>query len=99
MDMKSVMIVCNMILSDEVMELLRRLNMRGFTRWDDVKGRGTDDGEPHLGTHIWPGLNSAFLVIVPEERVSTLLDGVREIEKTGSQQGIKAFVWNIEQVV
>jgi|SRR5690625_702192 len=99
MDMKSVMIVCNMILSDEVMELLRRLNMRGFTRWDDVKGRGTDDGEPHLGTHIWPGLNSAFLVIVPEQRVSTLLEGVREIEKTGSQQGIRAFVWNIEQVL
>lgn len=93
------MIVCNMILSDEVMELLRTLKIRGFTRWDDVKGRGTEGGEPHLGTHTWPGLNSAFLVIVPEQRVSELLDGVREIEKTGSQQGIRAFVWSVDQVL
>src|SRR5690625_4597605 len=99
MDMKFMMIVCNMILCDEFMELMQTLNMSGCIRWDDGKGRGTDDGEPHLGTHIWPGLNSAFLVIVPEQRVSTLLEGVREIEKTGSQQGIRAFVWNIEQVL
>lgn len=95
--MKSVLITCNMILADEVLELLDRLRLRGYTRWDDVKGQGSDRGEPHLGTHVWPALNSAFLVMVSDERVEPLFEGIQAIEESGSQQGIRAFVWNIER--
>lgn len=96
--MKAVMIVCNMIINEEVQELLDKLNMRGFTQWNDVQGKGSDKGEPHMGTHIWPSLNSAFLVVTPEEKVKQLMDEVKELEKSASKQGIRAFVWNIEQV-
>lgn len=96
--MKAVMIVCNMIINEEVQELLDKLNLRGFTQWNDVQGKGSDKGEPHMGTHIWPSLNSAFLVVTPEEKVKQLMDEVKELEKSASKQGIRAFVWNIEQV-
>ncbi|MEX1211318.1 MAG: PG0541 family transporter-associated protein [Balneolaceae bacterium] len=97
--MKSVLITCNMILSDEVLELLDHLDLRGYTRWDDVKGRGSNKGEPHLGSHIWPALNSAFMVILPEEKVDPLFDGIKTIEEGGSQQGIRAFVWGVERMI
>ncbi|HAC16816.1 MAG TPA: hypothetical protein DCE78_12860 [Bacteroidetes bacterium] len=97
--MKAVMIICNMIVGDEVTEALNRLKIRGYTQWDEVKGRGSEDGEPHMGSHTWPSLNSSFLVIVPEAKVEHLLDEVKEIEKGARQQGIRAFVWNVEQSI
>lgn len=97
--MKAVMITCNMIVVDEVMEALDKLKIRGFTQWDDVKGRGSDNGEPHMGSHTWPSMNSSILVILPEEKTDSLLHEIKEIEKGASQQGIRAFVWNVEKTV
>lgn len=96
--MKSVMIVCNMIVSDEVHEALHRLKIRGFTQWNGIQGNGSDKGEPHLGNHTWPSLNSAIMVIMEDEKVDTLLNEIKEIEKGARQQGIRAFVWDIEKV-
>lgn len=97
--MKAIMIICNMIVGDEVVEALNKLKIKGFTQWDDIKGRGSEEGEPHMGSHTWPSLNSSFLVIVPETKVELLLDEVKEIEKGASQQGIRAFVWDIEKTL
>ncbi|HLR89656.1 MAG TPA: P-II family nitrogen regulator [Balneolaceae bacterium] len=96
--MKSVMIVCNMIVSEEVHDALRRLKIRGFTQWNEIQGSGTDTGEPHLGSHTWPSLNSAIMVILKEERVDELLSEIKKIEEGARQQGVRAFVWDIEKV-
>lgn len=97
--MKAVMIICNMIVNDEVKEALNKLKIRGFTLWNDVQGQGSIDGEPHMGSHTWPSLNSSFLVITPNEKVEALLNEIKEIEKDANQQGIRAFVWNVEKTV
>lgn len=97
--MKAVMIICNAILSDEVLETLNKLEIRGYTRWDDVQGRGSDNGEPHMGSHTWPGLNSSILVILPEDKTESLLKKIKEIEEGASQQGVRAFVWNVEKTI
>ncbi|MDG5767124.1 hypothetical protein QA596_06585 [Balneolales bacterium ANBcel1] len=97
--MKAVMIICNMIVGDEVKDALATLKIRGFTQWNEVQGKGSEDGDPHMGTHAWPSLNSSFLVVLPEGEVEGLLDAVKEIEKGARQQGIRAFVWSVEQTV
>ncbi len=97
--MKAVMIVYNQSISDEVYEALDNVHIRGFTRWVDVHGRGSESGEPHYGTHIWPSLNAVILTVVEEDRVEPLLNEVRRINQLAEAEGIRAFVWAVEQMV
>jgi nitrogen regulatory protein PII len=97
--MKSVFIIYNQALGDIVMKMLDFLKINGFTMWEDVKGRGTHTGEPHFGTHTWPAMNSAVLAVVETEQVKPLLDAVEKLNEKAEQQGIRAFVWAVEQSV
>lgn len=99
MIMKAVFIVYNQALTERVNELLDHTGARGFTQWQDVMGRGSQTGDPHMGTHIWPALNTAILSVVDETTADKLLRGVEEIKKTAEEQGIRAFSWNVEASV
>ncbi len=97
--MKSIFIVFNQALTENVIKMLDSNNIRGFSQWDDVKGRGSEKGEPHMGTHTWPALNSAVMTIVEASEVEKVLNGVRKINEKAEKQGIRAFVWNVESMV
>ena len=97
--MKSVMIVFNQAFTTRVEYMLDQLNIRGFTFFEQVQGRGSFDGEPRRGTHTWPEMNSAVIAIVPDEKVDELLLTVRKLDARNKAVGIRAFVWNIEQSV
>ncbi len=93
---KAVFIAFNQAHQPHIEKALKSLNIKGYTAWQDVQGEGTNGGEPHLGTHAWPRMNDARLVIVASEKVSLLLDKLREINDESPQQGLRAFVWSIE---
>jgi len=97
--MKAVFISYNQSLTFEVQEILNQLSIRGYTQWLDVKGRGTKTGEPHEGTHTWPELNNAHLTMVEDEKVAPLLDRLKKLDKEVEQQGLRAFVWNVENSI
>lgn len=97
--MKAIMIIYNQAHTEKVEYLLDTLYIRGFTRWENVQGRGTNDGEPRMGTHTWPEMNSAVMAVVPRNKVDELLEVVKKIDKINPEVGIKAFVWSIEQMV
>ena len=97
--MKSVFIVFNQAHTDRVEYMLDHFDIRGYTMWEDVKGRGTNDGEPRMGNHTWPEMNSSIMAIVPDEKVTPLLEGVKKLDKVNTEVGVKAFVWSIEQMV
>ncbi len=97
--MKSVFIVFNQAIINRVQDALDHLGIRGFTMWQDVMGRGSEKGEPHLGTHVWPAMNSAIMAVVSENEVKPLLKAIDELNKQAEMQGIRAFVWTIEQTV
>lgn len=97
--MKAVFIVYNQALTERVKQLMDKLNARGFSQWQDVMGRGTHTGEPHMGTHTWPAMNSAMLSVVDDDLAEKLLLGVSKINETAEMQGIRAFTWKIEQTV
>ena len=94
--MKAVFIAYNQALTEAVNSILDRQNIRGYTKWADVQGRGTYDGEPHFGTHTWPAMNSAILTIIEDEWVATLLASLKKLDAKAEQQGLRAFVWNVE---
>ncbi|MBR4028034.1 MAG: hypothetical protein IKJ08_00425 [Alistipes sp.] len=97
--MKALFISYNQALTDRINKMLDDHGVRGFTRWGLTEGRGTYDGEPHYGTHAWPAMNSSVLAIVEDEKIPALLDTLRDIDITTKQQGSRAFVWNIEQMM
>ena len=97
--MKSIMIVFNQASTERVEYLLDTLQVRGFTFCENVQGRGHQNGEPHRGTHTWPEMNNAVMAVVDDEKVNDVLLAVRKLDKRNEEVGIRAFVWNIEQMV
>ena len=94
--MKAIFIAFDQAYYEQIIAILNNNNVRGFTRWEEVQGRGSKTGEPHFGTHAWPSLNSAMLVMVDPVKVRTLLDQLRKLDLTSDLMGLRAFVWNIE---
>ena len=79
--MKAVMIVFNQTHTERVEFILEQLGIRGFTWWNDVRGRGSETGEPRMGTHTWPEMNSAALVITEDEKVRPLLESIGKMDE------------------
>lgn len=94
--MKAVFIVYNQAQTEKVEYLFDKLDIRGFTRWTDLTGRGSVDGPPHMNTHTWPEQNMARMAVVEEETVEAILDGVKRLDQENPDVGIRAFVWNVE---
>jgi nitrogen regulatory protein PII len=97
--MKAIMIIYNQALTEKVEYMLEKLNIRGFTQWPLVMGTGTTHGEPRLGTHTWPEMNSATLTIVHDDLVDELLGKVKKMDAINDEVGIRAFVWNVEKTI
>ncbi len=97
--MKSVFIIFNQANTERVEYMLDQLNIRGFTFFEQVQGRGTNGGEPERGTHTWPEMNSAVITVVDDDRVPELLSTIKKLDNRNKEVGVRAFVWNIEQTV
>ncbi|MDR1372572.1 MAG: hypothetical protein LBJ17_05530 [Dysgonamonadaceae bacterium] len=97
--MKTVFIPFNQAYKERLIDLFDHSNIRGFTLWDTVQGRGTHRGEPHYGDHAWPTLNSALLAVVEDEKVEPLLKHLHEIDAAMEAQGLHAYVWNVEVMI
>ena len=83
--MKSVLITFDQAYYERIIATLDRLNCRGFTYWEQVRGRGSKC--------------SAILTMVEDERVEPLLEVLHNMDKQTEQLGLRAFVWNIERTV
>ncbi len=95
--MKAVFIVFNQAHTERVEYILDQLGIRGFTWWSQVNGRGSQTGEPRMGTHTWPEMNSALMAVVGPDQVDPLLEKVKKIDLINEEVGIRAFVWDITQ--
>ena len=93
------MIIFNQANTERVEYMLDALEIRGFTWLSDVKGRGSETGDPRMGTHTWPEMNSAVITVIPDEKVDILLEKVKKLDDVNTEVGVRAFVWNIERMV
>lgn len=97
--MKAVFISFYQAFYEEVLDVLDAQEIRGFTSWNDVQGRGTYTGEPHYGTHAWPTVNSAVLTVIADEKVKPLIEALRKLDESAEQQGLRAFVFSAEDAM
>ena len=95
--MKSICIAYDQAYNMEIADAMQEIGVRGFTMWQDIAGRGSETGEPHLGNHAWPTMNNAILTFVPDDKVDDILAMVRAKDEETPALGLRAFVWNIEK--
>lgn len=93
------MIFFNQANTERIEYLLDEMQIRGFSFWENVQGRGTINGDPHRGTHTWPEMNNAVMTVIEDDKVEELLVSIRKLDKRNPEVGVRAFVWNIEQMV
>ena len=97
--MKAIFISFNQAYYEMILSIMDRNNLRGFTYWEELQGRGSKTGDPHYGNHAWPTLNSAILTMVEDEKVDNFLNLLHKIDTQTAAQGLRAFVWNIEKSI
>lgn len=96
--MKMVMLVYNEAIDDEIMETLENCTLKNYTKIKGVFGKGTTSGT-HLGDDIWPGRNNILYVACREAEAKQMLTCVKELRRKLGKEGVKAFAWNIEEVI
>ena len=97
--MKAVFVIFNQANSERVEYMFDKLNVRGYTWWTEVNGRGSVSGEPRMGSHTWPEKNSAAMAVVDDDKVDEILQVVKKIDEINLEVGIRAFVWDILKTV
>ena len=97
--MKAVFVACNQSMYDVVIDIMDDMGIRGFTGWEELIGRGTNDGEPHLGNHAWPAMNSALISVMEDDKAQEFLSKLKQLDEENHQQGIKAFAWEVSSMI
>ncbi len=97
--MKAIFVACNQSIYDEVLDIMNRMQMRGYTGWEELMGCGSRNGEPHLGNHAWPTMNSALLTVTDDGKVDEFLKSLKELDEANEMQGLRAFVWDVATMI
>ena len=95
--MKAVLIIHNAAIDEEVNETLATVGIECYTKFPNVLGKG-QLSEPHLNTDVWPAINCGTLVVTDQAKAKKLMDNVRQMRKELGKEGLKAFMWEIEDV-
>lgn len=95
--MKAVLIIHNAAIGEEVNEVLETFGIECYTKFPNILGKG-QLSEPHLNTEVWPAINCGTMVITDQAKAKQLMDKVRQMRKELGKEGLKAFMWEIEDV-
>lgn len=97
--MKAVFVACNQSMYDAVMNVMKDMEIRGFTGWEELMGCGSKDGEPHLGSHAWPTMNSALIAVMEDDKAAAFLARLKQLDVDNDQQGLRAFAWPVTDMM
>ena len=97
--MKAVFVVCNQSMFDAVQDIMKNMGLRGFTGWEELMGCGSRDGEPHLGSHAWPTMNSALISVMEDDKAAEYMQRLKQLDADNDQQGLRAFAWPVSDII
>ena len=79
--MKGIFIAYDQAYNMDIADAIQEIGVNGFTMWQDIAGRGSHTGEPHLGSHAWPAMNNAMLTFVPDDKVDQIMDKLKAMDE------------------
>jgi hypothetical protein len=97
--MKAVFISYNQAYHAELLDIINKSGVRGYTFWEETKGKGSRGGEPHLGDHAWPTLNASLLAFTDDDVVPKFLKLMHELDIISPAMGLRAFTWSVEETI
>jgi len=95
--MKAVLIAHNEAIDRDVNEALESVGISCYTKFTNTLGKG-ELSEPHLSTDVWPGVNVGTFVVTDQSKAGHLMENIRRMRKRLGSEGIKAFMWEIDDV-
>ncbi len=95
--MKMAILAYNEAIDDEVMETLESCGLKNYTKIKGVFGKGETSGT-HLGNDIWPGRNNILYAACQDNEARQLILCVKELRKKLGKEGVKAFVWSLDEI-
>jgi nitrogen regulatory protein PII len=95
--MKAVLIVHNEALETDVNEALESIGIKVYTKFTNTLGKG-QLSQPHLDTDVWPGKNCGTLVVIDDSQAREIMGKIRLMRKEMGKEGLKAFMWPIEDI-
>ncbi len=98
--MKAIWILCNESIAGDVMELLEKDGVSGYTCWNDVLGchHGC---RTHWNNAVFPGRNKAFFVAAEDQVIQSLADRLccLKARQEIHQAGLKAFIQPLDSEI
>ncbi len=94
--MKMVWVIYNQVIQADVMDLMEEMEIRGFTRWREVQGRGGEKGDPHMGTFTWPSLNGVMMCVMEEEKARLFIEALKGLDEELGTRGLRAYMTDVE---
>lgn len=96
--LKCVTIYADISIADDIIDILGELGIESYTRFPRIVGKGPMTGA-RLDTHVWPGANTGFQVIVEEADATRLMDRLGDMRASAAPgaAGIFAFQTAVER--
>jgi hypothetical protein len=95
--MKAVLITHNAAINEEINEMLMSIGIDCYTKFTNTIGKGRLS-EPHLDTDVWPGVNYGTFVVTEQSKAEQAMENVRRMRKKLGSEGLKAFMWEIDDI-
>ena len=95
--LKMVMIVYYEAMDDEVMEVVEHCGVPCHTKLEGALGKGKLSGT-RLGNDVWPGKNNIIYIACEDEVAGKIINCVAELREKRGKEGIKAFIWSLENM-
>lgn len=96
--MKSIFIVFSPAIEDQVMCQVEGAGVTKYTKFPYLHGVG-GHSEPHLDSQVWPGGNMGLFIVTDEKTKDKIMLEVIKLKKEYAEEGIKAFVQNVEEAI
>ena len=92
--MKRIDIICNNSIFEDVQEILLELQVKAYTKIENVHGVGTEGQK--WGDAVWPQENFILTIYCPIDEVSKIVDNFRDLKTRFPTEGLKLFLSDAE---
>ena len=97
--MKALFVAYNQAYNQEIVQLLEAHGQRGYTAWEEIGGRGSVDGTPHLGSHAWPTQNHALLSVLEDGVAARVMEALRALDGANPDLGLRAWLLPVDEAL
>ena len=92
-----VYIIYNNALEPEILDILKKVQVKAYTKWDKVKGMG--ETGPHMGDEVWPAWNTMIMSALNSDKKEALSEEIKKLRELFPDQGVKMLVLPFEEIV